>query len=59
MTFKRQSQWIRNITLRDIISDFIEAHYHCRFEPPWAGGAGLAGLGWATTVRRLECGARP
>ena len=42
MTFKRQSQWIRNITLRDIISDFVEAHLiHCRFEPPWAGLAGL------------------
>ena len=51
-TSERQSQWIRNITLRDIISDFIGAHLiHCRFEPPWAG------LGWA--VRRLECGARP
>ena len=53
-TSERQSQWIRNITLRDIISDFIEAHLiHCRFEPPWAG------LGWAQLSGGWNAGLAP
>ena len=58
-TSERQSQWIRNITLRDIISDFIGAHLiHCRFEPPWAG-LGWAGLGWAQLSGGWNAGLAP